>query len=117
MILLRHGNGEAALVQDEREIVRISAQAAEGPAYEALLDGIEAALCRNTPPRVAVTYREGLFANACSETAVDLVLIEEDPHDSPPRQVRRQRALAEPALVEALLAGLDGNPSGGAMKR
>jgi hypothetical protein len=116
MNLQRLGDGEAALLLDGREIIRISARAVDGPFYEAVLDGIEAVLCRDTPPRLAVTYKEGLFAAACSETTIDLVLIEEDPHDDPPRQVRRQRTTAEPAAVAALLARLNEAPAMGARR-
>ncbi|MBK1656690.1 hypothetical protein [Paracraurococcus ruber] len=118
MILERHGNGEASLVQDGREVLRISAPAAEDPVYDALLDGIEATLCGEGPPRLVVTYREGLFAGAVCEVPLSLVLVEEDPHDDPPRQIRRQRLEAEPARLPPLLAGLaDGTDAGGTMRR
>ncbi|MDO9713035.1 hypothetical protein [Paracraurococcus lichenis] len=117
MILERHGNGEASLVQDGLELLRISALAAEAPVYDALLDGIEATLCGEGPPRLVLTYREGLFAGAVSEVPLSLVLVEEDPQDDPPRQVRRQRVTAEPARLPALLAGLDTPPVGGTARR
>ena len=57
-----------------------------------------------TRPRVVVTYQEGLLGAVHAEQALDLVFIEDDPHDTPPVQIRRRTVAAEPEAVAAALA-------------
>jgi hypothetical protein len=118
MILTRHGHDEASLIEQGSEMMRLSVGAAGPDAFHAALDALEAALCRPAPPRLAVVYREGLFAEAVGEAAAEVLLIEEDPQDDPPRRLLRQVTEPRPEALQALLArlGLSAAPAPGAAR-
>lgn len=105
--LRRDEPGLARLVRDGQVLLEIRAEALDGPGFEALLARFEAALRPAAPARAVVTYREGLLAGVQAETALDLVFVEEDPHDVPPVQVRRRRVAPDAEAVRAAIAAAE----------
>jgi hypothetical protein len=72
--------------------------------FAAMCDHLAAALQPRPPARAVVVYREGLLAEAHAEVPMDLRFVEEDPHDTPPVQVRRRQVAADPSRVAAISA-------------
>lgn len=112
MIMQRLGQDGAGLYENGREILRFHPGEAGADAFAEALATIERLLAgsppRPAPPRVAVVYREGLFAEAFGDADTELLMVEEDPHDDPPRQLRRQRVAGAPEALDAALARLEG---------
>lgn len=115
MEISRRGPAEASLVQDGRELLDLVAAEADEAEFAALLARLEAVLAsQEGPPRIAVTYREGLFEAVLADRPVEVTLIEEDPQDQPPLRVLRRRTEADPAGLETRLAELARRDGGAA---
>lgn len=107
MEINRRGPGEASLVRDGREILDLVQVEGSEEEFEQVLAQLEELLRPATLPRVVVQYREGLFGAAQADQPVDLVLVEEDPHDEPPLALHRQNVAADRMAVEAALAAAE----------
>lgn len=101
MEISRRGPGEACLTEAGRELLDLVAAEASEAEFDQLVARLQALLDR--PPRLAVTYREGLLEQVQADTACEVVLIEDDPHDEPPLRLRRHQVAADAAALEALL--------------
>lgn len=110
--ILRHSPGEASLVQGNRLVLEFRAGEGGAAEFERILDALEPLLFRDRLPRVVVTYQEGLLAGVQAEQALDLVFVEEDPHDVPPVQIRHRRVTAAPDAVAAALAEVERRAGG-----
>ncbi len=107
MRILRGSAGELVVVDAAgRELLELVPLAAAGPELEALLQQLALALDPSLGPlpRVVVWAREGLTEHAAGDIACELVQIDDDPCDDPPRSTRRYVLAADPAAVAALLA-------------
>lgn len=114
MDISRRGPGEASLVENGRDLLDLVAAEADEAEFEAVLQRLAALLREGeAPPRLAVTYREGLLDGVLADAAVDVTLIEEDPQDEPPLRLLHRRVAADPAGLEACLARIGGLPPGG----
>lgn len=89
--LERDPAGAARLLRDGQVLAEFRAGMLDAAGFTALLDRLEAALRPAPPARAVIVYREGLLAEVRSETALDLLFVEEDPHDVPPVQLRRRQ--------------------------
>ncbi|WP_159999057.1 hypothetical protein [Roseomonas sp. 18066] len=105
MQINRHGPGEASLAQDGRELADLVAAEASEAEFELLLGQLEALLAlRRRSPRVAVTYQGGLLGPVQAELPVQLIVIEEDPHDEPPLRLVQRSIPADAAALEAAVS-------------
>ncbi|ONG44716.1 hypothetical protein BKE38_27440 [Pseudoroseomonas deserti] len=105
MQINRRGPGEASLAQDGRELADLVAAEASEAEFELLLHQLEALLAlRRRSPRIALTYQGGLLGAAHAELPVQLILIEEDPHDEPPLRLVQRSLPADAAALEAAVS-------------
>ncbi|MFC4169095.1 hypothetical protein [Teichococcus aestuarii] len=105
MQINRRGPGEASLTQDGRDLLDLLAVEASDEEFDAFLARLEQCLAlREDMPRIAVTYREGLLGQVEADLPLQLVVVEEDPHDEPPLRVLRRTVPAGTAALDAMLA-------------
>lgn len=105
MQINRRSASEASLVQDGRELLDLTAVEAGEAEFAQLLDRLEAWLAAaGGAPRIALTYREGLLGQVEADLPLQLLVVEEDPHDDPPLRLLRRSVPAGPAALEAMLA-------------
>lgn len=107
MEINRRGPGEASLVRDGREILDLMQVEGSEEEFEQTLAQLEDLLRPGTLPRVVVQYREGLFGAVQADQPVEVVLVEEDPHDEPPLALHRHSLAADRVAVEAALAAAE----------
>lgn len=102
MQINRRGPGEASLVQDGRELLDLVAADASEAEFDALLGRLETLLGpQDRPPRIAIAYQGGLLGAVQAEVALQLIVIEEDPHDEPPLRLVQRAVAADPAALAA----------------
>lgn len=105
MQINRKGSGEASLTQDGRDMLDLLAVEASDEEFDAFLARLEQCLALpDAPPRVALTYREGLLGQVEADLPLQLVVVEEDPHDEPPLRVLRRNVPGGAAALDAMLA-------------
>lgn len=105
MQINRRGPGEASLALDGHELADIVAAEADEAEFERLLSQLEALLAlRQRSPRVALAYQGGLLGAVQAELPVQLIVIEEDPHDEPPLRLIRRSVPADAAALEAAVS-------------
>lgn len=107
MEINRRGPGEASIVQDGREILDLIQVEGSEEEFEQVLAQWENLLRPAALPRVVVQYREGLFATVQADQPLEVVLIEEDPHDEPPLALQRHSVAASRPAVDAALAAAE----------
>jgi hypothetical protein len=104
MQIIRHAPGEASLIDGDRNLLDLLATEAGDVEFEAVLERLEAAL--NPPaemPRLVLAVQEGLPGAAQTESPLELVVIEEDPHDMPTLKVTRRCLTPNPAALAVML--------------
>lgn len=105
MEISRRAPGEASLLLEGREILDLVQVESSQEEFEQALDALDALLrLADTPPRVVVHYKEGLLTAVQSDSAIEAVLIEDDPHDEPPLSLKRQKVAGDPVAVDAALS-------------
>ncbi len=107
MRILRGSEGEMAVVDEAgHAVLELVPLVAAGPELEAVLERLAIALnpSLGSRPRVVVCAREGLTEQAAADIACELIQIDDDPCDDPPRSLRRYALTADPSAVAALLA-------------
>lgn len=105
MQITRRGPGEASLVLEGREVLDLLATEAGEAEFEALLARLAGLLdAQQAPPRIAVTWQEGLLGAAQADRPMELLVIEEDPQDEPPLRLLRRPLSGDPAAVDSMLA-------------
>lgn len=104
MQIIRRAPGEASLAEGDRHLLDLFAVEAGDAEFDALLDRLEAALAPAADlPRLVLTLQEGLPGAAQTETPLELVVIEEDPHDAPPLRMTRRRLVPDAAGLAVTL--------------
>ena len=102
--LERDPAGTARLVRDGRVLAEIRIGDLDPAGFAALVDRLEAALHPAPAARALVVYREGLLAEVRADVPLDLLFVEEDPHDTPPVQLRRRQVPADRDGLQAMAA-------------
>ncbi|MDJ0390396.1 hypothetical protein QMO56_19975 [Roseomonas sp. E05] len=104
MQIIRRGAGEASLVQDGRDLLDLVVGNATEAEFDQIIDRLAALLAPSgAAPRVVLTYREGLLGAVQAEAPVELTVIEDDPHDTPPLRLVRRTVEADPAALAVML--------------
>ena len=96
--------GLARLRDAGRVLLELRAGELDAPGFAALLDRVRTLLRPAPPARAVVVYREGLLGPVTAEAPLELLFIEEDPHDTPAVQLRRRRVEGNPSALRAALA-------------
>lgn len=96
--------GLARLREGGRVLLELRAGEMDAAGFAALLERLRAALRPAPPARAVVVYREGLLGPVTAEVPLELLFIEEDPHDTPAVQLRRRRVDGDPGALRAALA-------------
>ncbi|MCQ4159960.1 hypothetical protein NON00_08455 [Roseomonas sp. GC11] len=105
MQINRRGPGEACLVVEGRDVLDLLIAEASDEEYERVLGKLERLLVSGRgAPRVALSYQGGLLGPVQADVPVEVIVIEEDPHDDPPLRLLRREVGADPAGVEATVA-------------
>ncbi|MBO1076120.1 hypothetical protein [Roseomonas marmotae] len=107
MEISRRGPGEASLVLQGREILDLVQVEGSSEEFEQALSQLEELLRPDGLPRVVVQYREGLFAGVSADRPLEVVLVEQDPHDEPPLALHRHSVTADRVAVDAALAAAE----------
>jgi len=104
MQIIRRGPGEASLADGERVLLDLAAVDSDEAEFEQFLDRLSALFGpAGGRPRVALTLREGLLGAVEAEVPLEVVLVEDDPHDLPPLRLVRRAVEPDPAALAAML--------------
>jgi hypothetical protein len=107
MEINRRGPGEASLVVEGREILDLVPVEGSEDDFEQAVERLQALLRPAALPRVVVQYREGLFEAVQADQPLEALLIEDDPHDTPPLALHRHAVAPDRGAVDALLAAAE----------
>jgi hypothetical protein len=104
MRMVRHVDGSAALLDESGQpVLELLPAEEDAEAAAALLARLERLL--NAPPRIALGLKEGVLTTVQADIACEVVVIEEDPFDTPPLHIRRRPvASGDPDAVTAVIA-------------
>jgi len=104
MQIIRRSPGEASLVDGERTLLDLAAVDSDDAEFERFLDRLGGLFgAAGQRPRVALTLREGLLGKVEAEVPLEVVLIEDDPHDLPPLRLVRRAVEPDPPALAAML--------------
>lgn len=104
MQIIRRGPGEASLAQGERVLLDLAAVESDEAEFERFLERLDLLLGGDgRRPRVALTLREGLLGPVEAELPLEVVLVEDDPHDLPPLRLVRRVVEADPSALAAMV--------------
>ncbi|MCI0754801.1 hypothetical protein [Teichococcus vastitatis] len=104
MQIIRRAPGEASLALGERILIDLVAAEVGDEEFEAVLERLEGFLKpTGSQPRLALTLQEGLLGAVQTELPLELVVIEEDPHDLPPLRITRHVVTPDPAALAVML--------------
>lgn len=110
MRCVRNSQGQVlVLAEDGRVLAELVGLDATGDEFDALAEALPDLL---QPPRVLVTYRDGLLGEVQADIPCDVIVIEEDRHDVPPVAIRRRPVPAgDRSAVDAALTGAEARAS------
>ncbi|HWX51588.1 MAG TPA: hypothetical protein VNZ61_26395 [Roseomonas sp.] len=104
MQIIRRGPGEASLTTEGRDLLDLVAVEASEEEFEQFIARLNALFAPSAgAPRVVLTYREGLLGAVQAEAPVEVIVVEDDPHDTPPLRLVRRPVEADPAALAATL--------------